>query len=372
MSHVDEGALHAYLDGALDELPSGGGRAIREHVSMCPECAARLEKEQRIREQAITILSGPLPQVELPPLEELRLRAEATSPPKASRGGRIHRMGWAASVILAIGAGWALHGGQSGPLRTMDPIDSPSAPSALVLPTVARDVNASASKVLVQALDQDERGADVVTDTGRPVLFQEVAAVDLVALQDRLESVPARPSLEASELVDLRSSTAIVTPLSGTLSAPRVVAVRAASTDTRDERAERSGRAVVTSAIRPAAGALFSTGDASMRPREERHSGRRGGDEGPLVVLGFEVIVIEAIEEGPAAGGTRALQWLTPVDTLELLHLPEGVEPADLAPLEEDGVAELVVPRDGLWLVMRARRSVKELEVLLERLDANR
>ena len=372
MSHVDQGALHAYLDGALDELPSGGGQAIREHVSTCPECAARLEKEQWIREKAIAILSGPLPQVELPPLEELRLRAEATSPAKASGGRRIHRVGWAASVILAIGAGWALNGGQSVPLSTMDPIGSPSAPSALVLPTGARDVNASTSDVLVQALDRVDRDADLVTEPARPVLFQEVAALDLVALEDRLGSAPALPPPEASGSVDLRSSAATVTRLSSTLSAPRGVAVQAAGTDTRDERAERRGLAVVTSAIRPAAGAPFSIGDASVRPHEERHSWRRGGDEGPLVVLGFEVIVIEAIEEGPAAGGTRALQWLTPVDTLELLHLPEGVEPADLAPLEEDSVAELVAPRDGLWLVMRARRSVKELEVLLERLDANR
>ena len=83
--------------------------------------------------------------------------------------------------------------------------------------------------------------------------------------------------------------------------------------------------------------------------------------------------MIEAIEEGAAAGGTRALQWLTEADTLELLHLPEGVTPTDLAPLEEEGMAELFVQRDGLWLVMRARRrSVRELEGLLERLDANR
>jgi hypothetical protein len=63
------------------------------------------------------------------------------------------------------------------------------------------------------------------------------------------------------------------------------------------------------------------------------------------------------------------------VDALLRYVLPHAVgyqRHADLAPLEEDGVAELVVPRDGLWLVMRACRSVKEREVLLERLDANR
>ena len=387
MSHVDEGALHAYLDGALDELPSGRGGAIREHVATCPECAARLEEERRIREQAMAILSSPLPQVELPPLEELRLRAEATSPPKASRGRRLHRMGWAASVILAIGAGWTLRGGQAVPLGTMDLIDGPSRlPQLEAAPTVP-DLDAAARDLLTQALDGSDRGADpdeslvaeadsgdpLVMEPGRPVLFQELAAIDVVTLQDRLGSAPALPPLEASGLVDLlRSSAATVSRLEGVLSAPRPVAVRAASADAGEERAARRGRTVVTSAIRSAARAPFSTGDASERRRGRSDSGRRGGDEGQLVVPGFEVIGIEAIEEGPAAGGTRALQWLTPLDTLELLHLPEGVEPAELAALDEAGVAELVVLRDGLWLVMRARRSVQELEVLLERLDANR
>ena len=241
MSHVDEGALHAYLDGALDELPSGRGRAIREHVATCPECAARLEEERRIREQAMAILSSPLPQVELPPLEELRLRAEATSPPKASRGRRFHRMGWAASVILAIGAGWTLRGGQAVPLGTMDLIDGPSRlPQLEAAPTVP-DLDASARDLLTQALDGSDRGADpdeslvaeadsgdpLVMEPGRPVLFQELAAIDVVTLQDRLGSAPALPPLEASGLVDLlRSSAATVRRLEGVLAAPRPVAVR--------------------------------------------------------------------------------------------------------------------------------------------------
>ena len=128
MSHVDQGILHAYLDGALDELPSGDARAIREHLAACPECRALLEEEEGIREQTLAILAGPLPEVELPPLEELRLRAEATSPPRASRGRRIQHMGWAASVILAIGAGYALRGDQVIPLGTLDAIDGTNVP----------------------------------------------------------------------------------------------------------------------------------------------------------------------------------------------------------------------------------------------------
>jgi hypothetical protein len=91
-----------------------------------------------------------------------------------------------------------------------------------------------------------------------------------------------------------------------------------------------------------------------------------------LVVPGFELISLENIEEGPAAGGLRTLQRLTQVDTLELLHLPEGVVPGDLAAAEQDGIVQHAAFRNGEWLVMRAPRSKQELEVLLERLDANR
>ena len=402
MWHADEGALHAYLDGALDELPSGEGAAIREHLATCPECAARLEAEQQTREQAIAILSGPmLSQVELPPFEELRLRAEATSPPKLPRGSRLHRIGWAASVVLAIGTGWGLRGGQSDALGSIDILlDGPDLLPVLEASSTTPDQDASASVLLNKALDRGERRADLVAspERERSVLVQDVAAenvgalaaeaiqvavmdlaaedvaaMDVVTLQDRLDDVLTPSPLEQNALVDFRVGGASASRLGRALPVVRVAAGIVANEDISEERARRPGQFVMTSASRSAAGAPFSNVDASERRRERRDSGRRGGDEGPLVVPDFNVIVIEAIEEGAAAGGTRALQWLTEADTLELLHLPEGVTPTDLAPLEEEGIAELFVQRDGLWLVMRARRrSVRELEGLLERLDANR
>ena len=405
MWHADEGALHVYLDGALDELPSGQGAAIREHIATCPECAARVEQEQRIREQAIGILSGPLlPQVELPPFEELRLRAEATSPPKVSTGSRLHRMGWAASVVLAIGAGWGLRGGPSGALGSMDVMDRPDLLPAFEASSTTPDQDASARDLLNEVVGRGGLSADVVasSERARPVTSaraeglgvdavvsevlgvaprvaevevtaMDVVTFDVVTFEDRLEGELTPSPLEENALPDFRASVGTTSRLGRTLPVLRVAAVPVASEDVRVERDWRTGRAVVTSASRSAVGAPLSNGGALQRRRERRDSGRRGGDEGPLVVPDFEVIVVEAIEEGAAAGGTRALQWLTPADTLELLHLPEGVRPGDLAPLEEDGIAELFVLRDGLWLVMRARRrSVQELEGLLERLDANR
>ena len=111
MSHVDEGALHAYLDGALDEYPPSEAERIRAHLDGCAACADRLEEERRIRGDAHAFLDMASPVVEAPSFEELRAYVERTRP---ERGGisRLQRLGWAASVVLALGAGWMLREGQ--------------------------------------------------------------------------------------------------------------------------------------------------------------------------------------------------------------------------------------------------------------------
>ena len=244
-----------------------------------------------------------------------------------------------------------------------------SADKSVMQVSAAESVVVAAAESVVAAVDS---GEPLVAEPAREVLLEKAAARDVVTLQDRLVDVPRHPPLEASALLDLTSVAVTTSRLPGALSDSRREALRFANEDFDEARVERRGRVGMASASRSAAGATFSTGEASVRPRERRQSARRGGDEGQLVVPGFELIGVENIEEGPAAGGVRALQRLTAVDTLELLHLPEGVEPADLAAPEQDGISQAVAFRDGEWLVMRAPRSKQELEVLLERLDANR
>jgi hypothetical protein len=411
MSHVDEGTLHAYLDGALDELPFGDAQAIREHIATCPECSARLEEEQQIREDAITILSGALPHVELPPLEELRLRAEATSPPRASRSGRLHRMGWAASVMLAVGAGWMLRGDQVLPFSSSDGFNVPAqVPSLPPAPPVRSERDGSADEPSEQAaspvadrssaasvsvaeavapldvqaqsrrqIGDQERlafapSAAIVTDPARRVGFQLVAAREPVAFRDLLEEKPSPPVSRG--VVELPQREIMVGGIEPVLPTPSLVATRSSSdggvAPQRDEREAPQGR-VVSNASRSRGSASFANRRAPEgRDRWQDSGRRRGGVEGQLVVPGFELIFMEAIEVGSAAGGLRVVQRLTPGDTLELLHLPEGVQPSDLPAPGDEGLGQFSMSRDGLWVVARARRSGQELEVLLERLDNNR
>ncbi len=136
MSHVREGEIHAYLDGALDRLGRERATEVREHVGRCEDCRGRLEEERRLRDAADRLLDLGAPEtVDMPPFEEIRRRAQAGArardatvgptrepvrPPAAGRAGDVsgptrrlpdlQRWAWAASVVLALGTGWLLRG----------------------------------------------------------------------------------------------------------------------------------------------------------------------------------------------------------------------------------------------------------------------
>ena len=108
MSHVDEGTLHAYLDG---ELPSTERSALEAHLAQCATCRATLDEERALLERATALLGSARPvEHEAPPLEQLR-----RSPRRASLRVR-PPFAWAASIVLALGLGYYLR--------------SPDAPSA--------------------------------------------------------------------------------------------------------------------------------------------------------------------------------------------------------------------------------------------------
>lgn len=104
MSHVDEGALHAYLDG---ELPPAERAALEAHVAECPACRARLTEERALLERASQLLGLAQPlERPAPPLHQLRQR-------RVVRRLRLP-FAWAASIVLAVSLGYYLHGTDSG------------------------------------------------------------------------------------------------------------------------------------------------------------------------------------------------------------------------------------------------------------------
>jgi len=100
MSHVDEGTLHAFLDGAL---PLGEHGQVDAHLAECPDCRQRLAEARALiaRADALLALAQPAER-SAPPLHELRRRP---------LWWRVRwPIAWAASVTLAIGLGWMWRG----------------------------------------------------------------------------------------------------------------------------------------------------------------------------------------------------------------------------------------------------------------------
>src|SRR3954468_7335081 len=101
MPHVDEGTLHAYLDG---ELPSAERTALETHLIECASCRATLAEERALLERASALLGMTRPAEQAaPPFEQL-------SRPRARRWWQVRTpVAWAASIVLALGLGYYLH-----------------------------------------------------------------------------------------------------------------------------------------------------------------------------------------------------------------------------------------------------------------------
>ena len=111
MSHVDEGLLHAYIDGAL-EAGSPERADIDTHLAACADCRVRLEDALRTKNAAAQALQSVAPgPVDMPSwdtiLAEHARRSGAAGAVPAKRARRpFVPLAWAASLFVALGAGW--------------------------------------------------------------------------------------------------------------------------------------------------------------------------------------------------------------------------------------------------------------------------
>ena len=61
MSHLTDGQLHAFLDGAVEALEGATIEETRSHLEACADCAARLEAERLVRDEAASLLGTAAP-----------------------------------------------------------------------------------------------------------------------------------------------------------------------------------------------------------------------------------------------------------------------------------------------------------------------
>jgi len=136
MSHVDEGTLHAYLDGELAPVER---ERVDTHLKGCPACQARLAEERALIERASRLLGiAAPPERAIPPLQQLRQ-------PRLT--WRLRRpVAWAATLILAVGLGWYARGSMMPSLAsdTAEPVLAPAAPPSTAVARPGRVVDSPA------------------------------------------------------------------------------------------------------------------------------------------------------------------------------------------------------------------------------------
>jgi anti-sigma factor RsiW len=95
---VDDGTLHAYLDGELSPTEAQG---VEAHLAQCPGCQGRLEEER-----AVITRAGELLAVAAPPDRELPPFRAGDPKPPARAWWRVRQpLAWAATIVLALGIG---------------------------------------------------------------------------------------------------------------------------------------------------------------------------------------------------------------------------------------------------------------------------
>jgi len=101
MPHLDDGVLHAMVDG---EIPSAELVAVQAHLAGCDSCRARLAEARAFAAEAVMLVE----QVEPPGTG----RQDGKTAGRQDGGlGPWRRLAWAASVVLAVGLGYGLGAG---------------------------------------------------------------------------------------------------------------------------------------------------------------------------------------------------------------------------------------------------------------------
>src|SRR6058998_3569723 len=128
MSHVDDGTLHAYLDGELSPAEAQG---VDAHLAQCPACRGRLDEERALITRAgeLLALAAP-PDRELPPF-----RAGDVKPLTRLWWKVRLPLAWAATVAIALGIGTYLGSGVEQRQQPETAADAePARPQALESP----------------------------------------------------------------------------------------------------------------------------------------------------------------------------------------------------------------------------------------------
>jgi hypothetical protein len=115
MRHLEEGTLHALLDGELDVAEA---REVEGHLRTCAECSARLADERLLAAESLALV------------ERLQVPDRPSGMVFATRPNRFPAriLAWAASILVAAGLGY--YSGEYGQVRAVPQVPAEAARDA--------------------------------------------------------------------------------------------------------------------------------------------------------------------------------------------------------------------------------------------------
>lgn len=194
MQHLDDGRLQAWLDRERSGMGAGEVRAIEEHLERCEQCASRAEESAALALRAGALLAGAARAARnAPDFGAVTTRSRELRRTRTSRV-RWTATTWAASVALALGAGWITNDLYRS-AQTARPVADAATESraAGTAPATARATGPAT------AADPARRA----TDAAPPVSSAESAQV--VTLTDEPSPASAAPPIVRGRVIDARA-----------------------------------------------------------------------------------------------------------------------------------------------------------------------
>lgn len=394
MQHIDDGLLNAYLDNALDAYPPEEARWVEEHLPTCDECERRLEEQRVVRAAAQGLLEDTAPSgVELASLDDLRARARAAEPevedvptrearPRTAPGVFV-QLSWAASLIVALGAGWVARDLRvaARPAGTFDQLTQVSAPAAEAPPERAAEAvlggeaDVQERVVLAEGLSSPDESASALgkasadpadLDESSDAPAELEVARNRVAAESRLEVTSA--PVPARALADVAGAAVPSGAVVPSAAAVPLGAFRELAAAEEIGAGARSNRAPLSPTLPVDLNAAAFDDAPEANERWERP--RTFEDEGLGIVDGLGLVrrYVEVLEDG------RRLEfWLVPSS-----DAPDGgpslSEVRDFFERDPlpDGWSQLFRVREEGVLAVRGAMSLDELGAHVDRLRPRR
>ena len=359
MQHVDDALLIAYADDALD---AADRQLVDEHLAGCAVCRGRVEEERALARRAGAVLSAVAPAVQpVPPFDEVLRRRN-----KGSAAGRRAwiPLAWAASLVVAIGAGWMANELLLAPAM-QQPVERASAGDAAAARNLAEPQAAEAQAESQATESQDEglrqasapaAGADAETDDA-PSVRETAPSSTTDAVHEHAESMAAPPppvaQLGASDAAAERKT-----------AAPSAAAPAPAPALAAEQTRARAERGVASLAAADAVVTMeLDAADVAWR-------GTRPADAPGAPVRAVADVAIDSVwlAHDSADWRTRVLHRLEqgPLEVIEWRRAPwQGVVASGTLP---DGRRYLLGRSDSVLVELRGRLDAATLEALLARI----